>query len=255
MANLIKIALAAGITIALALTLSCSSGDEDEVEDSGTGEGKSLRFDIENITDSSFTTVERSYDCRLSGLGEEIHKEEISYSINSKTLSLGGIEFNGNSASLTGIWTRQAFSVFCEADDYYCEYYNGFSKAVFTQNSLTYTLCLDKIGSEKNYTDEDGIVSKEKIIDCGTFESTRGTETVRVKYSGTEIIATYNGKTCRISDDSESEKRKACTEANNKAKAEGHGDDRHIVEAYYSEIHNKDIIKCLKDNKFPEWFH
>ncbi|MDR2584265.1 MAG: hypothetical protein LBC75_12360 [Fibromonadaceae bacterium] len=226
-----------------------------ENKDNDLGDGIYQQYEIENLTDSSFTIVERSYDCQLDVLRVEIYSDVVSYSINGQTLSLGGIEFNGNSTSLAGTWTREAFSVSCGVDDYSCEYNNRFSKAVFTQDSLIYTRCLGIIGSGKSYTDEDGAIIKQKIINCGTFENTKGTETVRVKFSGAEISSTYNGKTCNLSEDSESEKRKACTEANDKAKAEGHGDDIHVVEAYYSEIHNKDIINCLKDNNFPEWFH
>jgi hypothetical protein len=252
--NTAKIALAATFGFALAFTLSCSGSDDPDNGSNGGGEGLTLAYGIENVTDSSFTIIEKSYECRASAtLNEEIRKEEISYSIN-KTLSLGGIEFSGNSASLAGVWTREAYSVSCGIDEYDCEYYNRFSKAVFTQNSVAYTRCLGRIG-ERDIKEDGAIVGKEKIIDCGTLEITRGTETGRVKYSGTEFALTYNGKTCKAPRQySESKMREVCSEAYNKAVAEGN-DDYHVIEGYYSEILNKDIFKCIRDNKFPEWFH
>jgi hypothetical protein len=190
-------------------------------------------------------------------LEEATHKDEISYSINGKTLSFWGIEFNGNSTSLIGTWTREAYSASCGANDYSCEDNNKVSKAVFTQNSVTYTYCIGGGVSEEEREDDDGIViGKRKFIDCGTYEETRGTETVIVKYLGTETTATYRGKTCKAPmQHSESKMREACTEAYNKANAEGYDGSGYVVRSYYFEILNKDIIKCLKDNNFPEWFH
>jgi hypothetical protein len=216
-----------------------SSGN---VGEDGASEGRIYTYGIENVTESSFITVDES--CFSTST------EIINYSINNKILSLGGIEFNGNSASLIGTWTREAFSAVCEENDYDCNDYNRISKAVFTQNSLTYTSCTGRIGE---YEVNDGEVMK--IIDCGTSEHTKGTETGIAKYSGTEIILTYNGKTCKLPMQySVSEIRRACTEAYAKAEAE-ENNDRHTIEVYYSEILNKDIIKCHKDNNFPEWFH
>jgi hypothetical protein len=247
---------AAGLLFALALTISCSSDENGNEPSSSSGtdlssssnggedgisEGRIYTYGIEGITESLFITLDES--CF------SISPKIISYSINNKVLSLGGVEFNGNSDFLIGTWTREPFSAVCEDDDD-CNDYNKISKAVFTQNSLTYTSCIGRIGE---YEDDDGEITK--IIDCGTLESTRGTETGIVKYSGTEISLTYNGKTCKLPMQySVSEIRKACTEAHDKAEAEGNN-DRHTIEVYYSEILNKDIIKCHEDNNFPQWFH
>jgi uncharacterized lipoprotein YehR (DUF1307 family) len=168
-------------------------------------------------------------------------------------LSFYGIKFNGNQTSLTGTWTREPFSASCEKDDYDCEYNNRFSKAVFTENSLSITECFGEIG-EREFTDDNGVAIIEKVIDCGTAESKIGTETVRfnASASGTEIIATYKGKTCKVPLElSESQMRAACKEAYNKAKTEGDykGDYKG---SYYRNILDKERRgNC--DGLLPEW--
>jgi hypothetical protein len=260
-----KIALAAIFGLAITFTLSCSNGDDNDGSGNGNdysgdpGEGITYTYDIENVTESSFTMVNKEDRCYENGTWEEnAYREEVSYSINDKALFLWRLEFNGSSSSLIGTWTREPFSASCEENDYnyYCEDNNNISKAVFTQDFLTVTACRGKIG-ERDLKDDDGVVvGKIKFIDCGTVEETRGTETVRIKFSGTEIAATYRGKTCKASMRySESKMREACTEAYNKALAEGYDGSGYVVEEYYYEIRAKDIIKCLKDNNFPEWFH
>jgi hypothetical protein len=236
--KLSKIALAATLGFAITFTLYCTSDNIGEFsgnDASGTSEGVTYIRDIENITGSSFIEINKEYYCESGILIVEIYKDEESYSINGKTLSLWGLEFNGNSTSLIGTWTREPFSTCEEYSGYSCEKMNGISKVVFTRNSRTITECLEK---EEYY----GKGMKEKAIDCNTLEVTNGTETVIVKYSGEKENTTYNGKTCtNIRSWDESKYRKACTDAYNSGGS-------------YEIILKNDQCNCLKDNKFPEWY-
>jgi hypothetical protein len=252
-----KIALAATFGFAITLTLSCSSDDGDGGggSDGGVGEGLIQTYGIKDIGESSFTVIGKWYDCQEENgeLKEEIYEDEVSYSLNGKTLSLYGIEFNGSQTSLIGIWTREPFSASCEKNDDYCKGNNSFSKAVFTENSLSITECFGEIG-EREFTFNNGVTIIEKYIDCVTAEYTKGTETVRFKASGTEVIATYKGKTCKMPFDlepSESQMRAACEEAYNKAKTEGD-----YKGSYYYDILN-DIEESEArgncDGLLPEW--
>jgi hypothetical protein len=252
-ANSIRPLLAAALGIAITLTLSCSGGDDnpDGGSDGGVGEGRIITFGIKDIGKSSFTVIDKWYDCQEENgeLKERTEEREESYSLNGKTLSLYGIEFNGSQTSLIGTWTREPFSASCEKDDYDC---NRVSKAVFTENSLSITRCLMEIG-ERERTCDNGVTIIEKYIDCGTAESKNGTETVRLNASasGTETIATYKGNTCKVPLElSESQMRAACKEAYNKAKTEGD-----YKESYYYDI--LDILREKKrgncDGLLPEW--
>jgi len=256
--NKTKTLLAATLALALAFTLSCSSDDDD----GGSSDGRTYTFSLKNVTESSFTTVEEDLECKENGqLEKDNYEQTVSYSIEGKTLSFWMLEFSGNSSSLTGTWTREPFSATCENDyNYYCEDYNGVSKAVFTQNTLTITECIGKVGEEK-VEEEDGVTIKRKIIDCGTREYTytKGNETVkRVRYYGAipyRQVYTYNGKSCTYVTPSESQMRTACTQAYNKVKQEnpGYSGNDYLVEDEYYNILEKDFYNCLKSS-FPTWF-
>jgi uncharacterized lipoprotein YehR (DUF1307 family) len=256
------ISLAASIAFALAFTISCSSGGDDNGSNDGNGngsggEGQIKIFGIKDLGESSFTVVRKDSYC-YPGNGEweeETHEYPTSYSLNGTTLSFGGLEFSGNSASIIGTWNSLSlgelkFNIMGGGT----LNYRNVSKAVFTQNSLFITTCVGIAGEEREIKDDDGVVKKRVIIACGTYEDIVGTEKVRINYSGTDITATYKGKTCGINY-SESKMRTACTEAYNKAVAEGYTDFDELEDYYRDILHNlhKDIYDCMKD--FPAWFN
>jgi hypothetical protein len=251
-----KIAQVATFGLAITFTLSCSSPID--VGEGGGNEGFTITLGIKDIGKSSFTAIDKWYDCRENGtLEEETDDYPTSYSINGTTLSFGGLEFRGNSASIIGTWYSLSFSRLRFETDNSGYSITPVSKVVFTQNSLVITTCAGKAGEEREIKDNDGVViGKRKVIDCGTYEEIRGTETVRFEASGTGLyrIATYKGKTCKLTYEySESECRKACTEAYNKAMAEGYDGSGYELSYYYHKIRQNDIVKCLEDNNFPDW--
>jgi len=255
-----KTLLAATLTLALTFTLSCSTSDD---EDGSSGsDGRTYTYSLKNVTGSSFTINEEYFECKENGQFEkESYDNTVSYSIDGRTLSFWNIEFSGNSSSLTGTWTREPFSATCEDDyNYYCEDNNGVSKAVFTQNTLTITECIGKVGEER-IDEDDGVTVKRKVVNCGTreYSYTKGNQTVkRVRYYGStpyRQVYTYNGKTCTYTEPSESQKRTACTQAYNKVKQEnpGYNGNDYLVEDEYYNILEKDFYDCLKSS-FPAWF-
>jgi hypothetical protein len=265
-ANSIRPLLTATLALAITLTLSCSpgggSGDDDGGGNNGGnggdngGGGRIITLDIKDIGESSFTAIDKEYNCQENGtLEERTYEYPTSYTINGSTMSFGEAEFSGNSASLIGTWNASSLQHirFHSNNRSYGIY--GVSKAVFTQNSLSVTLCA-RIGEKERIDDWNGNVIKidgvaiiEKGIDCGTSEYTKGTETVRLKASTEEATATYKGKTCKlVIEHSESQMRAACTQAYNKAKDEG---KEWGVEGYYWDILEKEENDCKKS--LPEW--
>jgi len=266
-----KIALAVSIVLAMAFTFSCSGGDDPADGGEGTGntnEGFSTyTYGIKDVTDVSFTMVEKWNECQENGTLKELTEDnEVSYSVNGQTLSFLsvkdnygsypiGIDFKGNSNSLIGTWTRQPFSANCEDYEKECDWYNEISKAVFTQNSLILTHCV----SEREEYEYNGIVVKRKVINCGTAEDTKtkGTDTVIVLMDFEKQTATFNNETCiswfSDSEHSKSKEGAACTEAFNRVKAEGN--DGSAIKRYFAEILREEEDKCLKDKQFPEWFY
>jgi len=214
--------------------------------------GYEQTYIIKNVTQSSFTQVQpfSAYYCLKSILEEE----KVSYSKNDTTLSFWGLEFNGNSTSITGTWTREAYSAICE-DDEQCNDHNKISKAVFTQNSVIYTNCLD--------TNEFGFLQisekvKRKRIDCHTIEYSNGTEKVIVKSYPDHIESAYNGSICRSLDLNLD---KACTEIIDLMKKDGideNSEDYSIGLVFglaFGYIMPGQLnYECLDANNFPEWF-
>jgi hypothetical protein len=245
--KLSKIAQAATLGFAITLTFSCPRGDPDD--DNNGGGGRIIKLGIKDIGESSFTAIDKWYDCRENGtLEEETDDYPTSYTINGSTLSFGEAEFSGNSASLIGSWNTSSLQHIKFHSNNSGYGLGSVSKAVFTQNSLSVTLCVGEIGEKER----DGVAIIEKVIDCGTVEYTKGTETVRLKVSGTEATATYKGKTCKLREEhSESQMKAACTQAYNKAKDEGYDGGGHAVEDYYYEILYKEVRNCQKS--LPEW--
>jgi hypothetical protein len=277
-ANSIRPLLTATLALAITLTLSCSSGggngDDDGGGNNGSGggnnganEGRILTYGIENVTESSFTAIDKWYYCQENGtLEEETSEYPTSYTIDGSTLSFGGAEFSGNSASLIGTWNSNSSSLqdirfdgnhYGSSMSSVSAVFTQVSKAVFTQNSLSITQCAGEIGERErrdwngNVIKIDGVAIIEKGIDCGTVEYTKGTETVRIKVSTEEVTATYKGRTCKVAiEHSESQIRAACTQAYEKAKDEGY-DDSYRYYGYYDKILYKEENDCHKS--LPEW--
>jgi len=231
-----------------------SSSSSDGSNNIGSdGEGYYTTYSIKNITGSSFTEIDSYYDCNEDGTFEIGTEDEVvSYSITGNTLSLRGREFTGNSTSLIGTWTRQPYptcSSRCSSVS------DGYSKVVFTQNSITYTNCMGKAGDEFDMN-----TYKIKVIDCNTWEYSKESEKVTMKVSGTKgtatykVTITYNGETCIYLYPSETQMRSACTEAYNKATAEGYTGGGDLVYDYYRKTIDKDLSKCFEDKGIPQWF-
>jgi hypothetical protein len=269
-ANSIRPLLTATLALAITLTFSCSSGggngDDNDGGGGGSGngggsgaEGCIITHDIKDMDESSFTAIYKWYDCRENGtLEERTNEYPTSYTINGSTLSFGEAEFSGNSASLIGTWNASSLQHIQFRRNNSGYGIGEVSKAVFTQNSLSITQCAGEIGEKErkdwngNVIKIDGVAIIEKVIDCGTSEFTKGTETVRLKVSGTEATATYKGKTCKLNiEHSESQMRAACTQAYNKAKDEGKAEEWRVVRDYYDEILEKEENDCRES--LPEW--
>jgi len=231
---------AASIALALAFTFGCSSSNDDD--GGGSNEEWIETFAIKDLTSTSFTMVEKEgTGCQANGTLEDyIFEYPTNYTISGSTLSFGGAEFSGNSTSIIGTWNSSSVQ--------HIEF-GGFGisgiKVVFTQNTLTLTVCLGEPGVVRGI--HDGVI--DKIIDCSTTELKKGNETIKIRFlDGFAYTATYNGKICTRGGYSETQKKTACTQAYNKATAEGGNADE-----YYDEIIEKDFSDCVKD--FPEWFY
>jgi len=236
--------LAVSIGLALAFTFSCSSdGDNDDGGNNPSGggsEGRLITLAIKDIISTSFTAVENDPRCETDGtLRDEIYEYPTSYIISGSTLSFGDAIFSGNSASLIGTWNSSNLQRIEFKGNIGSYGISGVSKAVFTQNSITLTQCTG--GTYKNG-------AAVKVIDCGTAEITKGNETVKYVASGAWRTFTYNGKTCKSGGGySEAQMQTACTQAYNKATADGG-----YTYDYYYDILEKEYRDCVKD--FPEWF-
>ncbi|MDR3002282.1 MAG: hypothetical protein LBU89_13605 [Fibromonadaceae bacterium] len=263
--NRTKPILVAAISIAMTLTFSCSDGNGG---DSSSGDTFTESLAIKEINDNSFTYVSyEEYDCRSNGTLEKYEGiREAAYSINNGVLTIKWRErsdapefnFNGNSSSLIGTWTRSKNkAAHCYEDDYYndygCHYGYDFTKAVFTQNkvSITRDFC---------WTDEeeDGKVNSigwaTKVIDCNTVEQKKGNDVVKlnIKFSNNSMkwTATYNGKSCEASrsEPSVSDMEKACKEAVEKG---GHDYDEYYWDLLYGDSWEK-FETCMIDKGFPK---
>jgi len=215
--------------------------------------GNENTFRIESMTQSSFTQTMDLY-C-LETLGNS-NIGKISYSKNGTTLSFWGLEFNGNSSSIMGTWTREPYSATCEENDSNCKGNNNISKAMFTQNSVTYTTCIGEIGTKKI---SDSVTVK--TTDCNTREYSNGTEKVIEKVYSDYRTATYKSKTCRTPE-GEGSILSMCTWLKNAYEKDG------VVMDENSEDYDLQVFfgllayivsesfdsKCLEDNNFPEWF-
>ncbi|MDR3000897.1 MAG: hypothetical protein LBU89_06495 [Fibromonadaceae bacterium] len=261
--NRTKPILVAAISIAMALTFSCSDGNGG---DSSSGGTFTESLAIKEITDDSFTYVAyENYDCRSNGTLQKYEETETAvYSINNGVLAIKWRErssdapefnFNGNSGSLIGTWTRNKNkAAHCYEEYGYTECHYGYdiTKAVFTQKnvSITRDFC---------WTDEirDGQVDGDwtvKVIDCSNIELRKGNDVVKynlkVNSNSEKWTVTYNGKSCEISlsEPSRTSKENACKEAVEKG---GHYYDEYYSELLYgSEIEK--FEKCMMDNNFPE---
>lgn len=251
--NRVKTLLTASLALAITFTFSCSSGGDDDGNNNPgpgggfIGDGRIITFAIKDITGTSFTAVETDYNCSMDGtLSEHTYEYPTSYTISGSTLSFGEAEFNGNSASLIGTWNAlelQEEVLFRGNSSSHG--IGGVSKAVFTQNTLTLTQCAGEPGYTRDYGD--GVTFR--VIDCGKAVFTKGNETVTWAAQGEDKTFTYGGKTCKFDIKySEPQMREACSDAYNKAAAEGG-----YVYNYYYDILEKDENECLKD--FPEWLH
>jgi hypothetical protein len=286
--NRTKPILVAAISIAMALTISCSSDDGDDSSTSSSSgtdgnsssgtEGGDSNGDtfteslaIKEVTNNSFTYVgSEGYDCQSNGTLEKYeYTETAAYSINNGVLAIKWdiwreapeFNFNGNSSSLIGTWTRNKNKAAHCKEQYYRGEYEGFycdenydiTKAVFTQNnvSITYDFC---------WTDEikDGDVDwrgwTAKVIDCSNAERRKGNDVVRYNIKVSEKSGkwtlTYNGKSCERSwsEPSVSDMEKACKEAVEKG--------GHYYQDYYEDLlyfsEEKKLEECMKDKGFPE---
>jgi len=250
----------------------CKNGQIEDIDNNTPGSSSSANeemidffgnertLSIENITPSSFTQSTNNLYCLeplFSSLGVlSSSTGKISYSKNGTTLSFGGLEFNGNSSNIIGTWTRNPYSVNC-GNDFQCQNNDAISKVVFTQNSVTYTTCLDNVGITGELLGEEVEGVKIKTTDCNTKEFFRGTERVIEKYYPDHQEATYNGKTCKSIKTNIS---KECSEMINILKEIGideNSEDYEVTLGVYVSMYlgpRRFDSKCLEDNNFPKWY-
>jgi len=246
----------------------------------GSNPGTPDTYTLVSYNSNSFTYNGERYRCTdinggtLTGDNETMGYS-LYYSNGNYILVLGEkgdtIHFKGTSSNLMGTWTRTkdknaSCKLYtwtscidydrdkCECREYKeyssfdCKYHYDYTKLVFTQNTVAIT---------RDYCRTDTMINEEvrdngwkyKIINCDTYEMSKGAEKVTIiSKEGTNWETwegTYNGKTCKFSTPSVSQRAKACSDA---WKAGNSGSK--LEDAYY-DILVKDMYKCLVDNNFP----
>jgi hypothetical protein len=250
------------------LPSSSSGGKGNSSSSNGSGNPETpSTYTLVSYNSNSFTYIytDGEYSCTNGGtLKEETHDRTINYSLNysaNNNILVWGeqwsgdtLHFNGTSNNLIGTWTRTKDKN-ASCTDYDCKEGWGITKLVFTQNTVTITGGF--AGGNNCPTDEmtDGKINyngwKDKIISCDTYEMSKGTEKVTMKYvnrHSTEV--TYNGKTC--TNKGFSQRTKACRDAWNQILAQGGTAHQSELEDYYYGFLKKDFEECVANNNFPE---
>jgi len=286
--NKLKIILTASIAAVLTLTLSCSNGGDEE--SSGNSGPNTKVYTLKNKTATQFTYVEvyTDYECREGGVlktEEDTDEETINYSIKNNIMTWQNrwshsdddtLHLKGTSNELTGTWTRtknkaascklqtESYCNDWDYDDDVCVSYEeeiyysckedyDITEAVFTDKTVKITR--DVCGTDYMQVGEDwrgGDAGwKRRPINCDTYEVYKGSEKVTVKENRNSIEVSYNGKSCKMSEYSKSQRESACKEAWKKHQGEDDWDD------YYYDIlreTRKSFYDCLQ-NSMPKGFY
>lgn len=259
-----------------------NSSSSSPVNNNGSSSSGADVYELVNYDGNSFTFIaNEEYECVDGGILRKNFETKtmdysIYYSANNNIFALSEkdtINFSGTSNNIIGTWIRtKNKAASCEYKtgryciDYDCIDYGDkcecreykeeswyeckegwdITKLVFTQNTfaITQDYCYtDKLlnGTERS----DGW--KYNIINCNTYELSKGTEKVRIKITGTKMNrsqsmeVTYNGKTCEWSEVySVSQREKACSDAWKKIQTQGGSKYDYELEDYYHDFLRKD---------------
>jgi len=260
--NKLKLALAA--SLAATLTLSCSGDPEDEDVSGGSGSNTEV-YTLKDKTSSQFTYVEEYEDeyCDEGGvLKKETDEETVNYSITNNVMtweyrwSDDTLNLKGTSNELMGAWTRtknKAASCKMETDSdgyswYDCKEGYDITKAVFTATTVAITrdICeTDRIKDGEVWEGGDE-GWKMRVKDCDSYEIYKGSKIVTVKENRNDVVVSYGGKTCKLTEPSKSQKQAACKKA---------WDEYQDEDYYWDFIHEfrESFYTCLEKD-MPEGF-
>jgi len=267
-----KIILTASIATVLTLTLSCSSGGDSD----GGGSVYSEVYTLKSVSADQFTYIEEYEEdrCEEGGtLKTEKYTEDntVNYSIKNNVMTWESrrsddtLNFKGSSNELIGTWTRtKDKNASCELHtERYCEDYDNdndvckryeedtyyecksgwrLTEVVFTERTVKITEDYCRTETYIESTDSKGW--RMKVIDCDTYELSKGSEKVTITRARTSRSISYKGKTCTRYVASKAQKQAACKEAWNKYKNDWDED-------YYYDFIYKDYNDCVKSLRLP----